>query len=28
LKDYNHYLAHELKTPISVIFSNLEVLKY
>lgn len=28
LKDYNHYLAHELKTPISVICSNLEVLKY
>lgn len=28
LKDYNHYLAHELKTPISVISSNLEVLKY
>lgn len=28
LKNYNHYLAHELKTPISVIFSNLEVLKY
>lgn len=28
LKDYNHYLAHELKTPISVVFSNLEVLKY
>ena len=28
LKDYNHYLAHELKTPISVIFSDLEVLKY
>ena len=28
MKDYNHYLAHELKTPISVIFSNLEVLKY
>ena len=22
LKDYNHYLAHELKTPISVIFSR------
>ena len=28
LKNYNHYLAHELKTPVSVIFSNLEVLKY
>ena len=28
LKDYNHYLAHELKTPISVISSNLDVLKY
>lgn len=28
LKNYNHYLAHELRTPISVIFSNLEVLKY
>jgi signal transduction histidine kinase len=28
LKDYNHYLAHELKTPISVINSNLEVLSY
>ena len=28
LKDYNHFLAHELKTPISVINSNLEVLKY
>ncbi len=28
LKDYNHYLAHELKTPISVIYSNLDVLKY
>lgn len=28
LKDYNHYLAHELKTPISVVFSDLEVLKY
>lgn len=28
LKDYNHFLAHELKTPISVIQSNLEVLRY
>jgi signal transduction histidine kinase len=28
LKDYNHYLAHELKTPISIINSNMEVLKY
>ena len=28
LKDYNHYIAHELKTPISVISSNMEVLKY
>jgi len=28
LKDYNHYLAHELKTPISVISSNMDVLKY
>lgn len=28
LKDYNHYLAHELKTPISVIQSNLEVLAF
>lgn len=28
LKDYNHFLAHELKTPIAVINSNLEVLKY
>ena len=28
LKDYNHFLAHELKTPISVINSNLEVLEY
>ena len=28
LQEYNHYLAHELKTPISVIQSNLDVLKY
>lgn len=28
LKDYNHFVAHELKTPISVIYSNLEVIKY
>lgn len=28
LKDYNHFLAHELKTPISIIYSNLDVLKY
>ena len=28
LKDYNHFLAHELKTPISVIYSNLDVLSY
>ena len=28
LKDYNHYLAHELKTPIAVVTSNLDVLKY
>lgn len=28
LKKYNHYIAHELKNPISVIYSNLEVLKY
>lgn len=28
LVDYNHFLAHEIKTPISVIYSNLEVLKY
>lgn len=28
LKDYNHYLAHEMKTPISVVYSNLDVLKY
>ncbi len=28
LKDYNHFVAHELKTPISVIQSNLDVLSY
>lgn len=28
LKDYNHFVAHELKTPISVIYSNLDVLKF
>ncbi len=28
LQDYNHYLAHELKTPIAVVTSNLDVLKY
>lgn len=28
LIDYNHFLAHEIKTPISVMHSNLEVLKY
>lgn len=28
LSQYNKYLAHELKTPISVIYGNLEVLKY
>lgn len=28
LKDYNHFLAHELKTPISVMYSNLDVLSY
>lgn len=28
LKDYNHFLAHELKTPISIVNSNLDVLKY
>lgn len=28
LKDYNHYLAHELKTPISIMSSNLDILKY
>lgn len=28
LKEYNHYLAHELKTPIAVVQSNLDVLEY
>lgn len=28
LRDYNHYLAHELKTPLAIIHSNLDVLKY
>lgn len=28
LKEYNHYVAHELKTPISVLYSNLEILEY
>ncbi|MFK7780545.1 MAG: HAMP domain-containing sensor histidine kinase [Candidatus Gracilibacteria bacterium] len=28
LKDYNHFLAHELKTPISIVNSSLDVLKY
>ena len=28
LKDYNHFLAHELKTPISVMYSNFDVLEY
>lgn len=28
LRDYNHYLAHEIKTPISVIHSSLDVLKF
>ncbi len=28
LKDHNHYLAHELKTPIAVMSSNLDVLQY
>jgi len=28
LSQYNHFVAHELKTPISVVYSNLEVLEY
>ncbi|QFR39139.1 HAMP domain-containing histidine kinase [Candidatus Gracilibacteria bacterium 28_42_T64] len=28
LREYNHNLAHELKTPISVIHSNLDILKF
>lgn len=28
LQEYNHYLAHELKTPIAVVQSNLDVLEY
>lgn len=28
LKDYNHFLAHELKTPISVMYSHLDMLMY
>lgn len=28
LRDYNHFLAHELKTPISGIYSDLEILTY
>lgn len=28
LKDYNHFLAHELKTPISAIYSHLDILSY
>ncbi len=28
LKSYNHNLAHEIKTPLSVIYSNLELLEY
>ena len=28
LIDYNHFLAHEIKTPISIVHSDLEILKY
>ncbi len=28
LSSYNHYLAHEVKTPLSIIHSNLDVLKH
>lgn len=28
LKDYNHFVAHELKTPIAVVQSNLDILSY
>ncbi len=28
LKEYNHFLAHELKTPVSIMYSNLEILSY
>lgn len=28
LREYNHNLAHEIKTPLSVIYSNLELLEY
>lgn len=28
LKKYNHFLAHELKTPITVMYSNFDVLEY
>lgn len=28
LQEYNHFLAHELKTPIAVVQSNLDVLEY